>query len=321
MLSRRHLRTKALQALYAFTQSHNDNLVIGEKDLLKSVNKLYEIYIYQLSLLNEVLKYGKKRMVENKKKFFPTEEELAPNTRFIDNHLLKQLSENRDLEKYVGMYKISWADQEEMIRKLFIALRESKEYKEYMREPQCTYSNDKEIVLQIVKKIFGRSELLQFFYEEKNIHWSDDFYTVNLLVIKTIKMYEESWDEYSRLPLLFKQNDEGSDNEDRDFLVQLFRRTIVNDEKYTALIENKVKNWEMDRIAVMDVLLIKMAIAELLEFPSIPVKVTLNEYIELAKMFSTPKSKIFINGVLDKMIVELKEQKKIKKMGRGLMGG
>ncbi len=321
MLSRRHLRTKALQALYAFTQSHNDNLVIGEKDLLKSVNKLYEIYIYQLSLLNEVLKYGKKRMVENKKKFFPTEEELAPNTRFIDNHLLKQLSENRDLEKYVGMYKISWADQEEMIRKLFIALRESKEYKEYMREPQCTYSNDKEIVLQIVKKIFGRSELLQFFYEEKNIHWSDDFYTVNLLVIKTIKMYEESWDEYTRLPLLFKQNAEGNDNEDRDFLVQLFRRTIVNDEKYTALIENKVKNWEMDRIAVMDVLLIKMAIAELLEFPSIPVKVTLNEYIELAKMFSTPKSKIFINGVLDKMIVELKEQKKIKKMGRGLMGG
>ena len=189
-----------------------------------------------------------------------------------------------------------------------------------MKRQDCTYSDDKEVVQQIVKKVFTRSELLQFFYEEKNIHWSDDFYAANLLVVKTIKSYNESWDEMQRLPLLFKEQMGGGVNEDKEFLIQLFRKTIVKDDEYSILIENKVKNWEMDRIAAMDTLLIKMAIVELLEFPSIPIKVTLNEYIELAKMFSTPKSKIFINGILDKMIVELKAQKKIKKMGRGLIG-
>jgi N utilization substance protein B len=320
MLSRRHLRIKALQALYAFTQSHNDNLVLGEKDLLKSINKLYEIFIYQLSLLLEVVEYAEKRLEENKQKFFPTSEDLAPNRRFIDNLFLKQMNENKDLARYVNTYKISWADQGEMIRKLYISMRELPEYQEYMKKPNSTYFDDKEIAQQIVKKVFTRSELLQFFYEEKNIHWSDDFYAANLLVAKTIKSWDVSWDETQRLPLLFKEQVGGGDNEDREFLVQLFRKTIVKDEEYTALIENKVKNWEMDRIAVMDILLIKMAIVELLEFPSIPIKVTLNEYIELAKMFSTPKSKIFINGILDKMIVELKANKKIKKMGRGLIG-
>ena len=320
MLSRRHLRIKALQALYAFTQSHNDNLVLGEKDLLKSVNKLYEIYIYQLSLLLEVVDYAEMRLEENKKKFFPTTEELTPNRRFIENPFLKQLSENKDLARYITIYKISWADQGEMIRKLYIGMRELPEYQAYMKNPDCTYLDDKEIVQQIVKKVFTRSELLQFFYEEKNIHWSDDFYAANLLVVKTIKSWDESWDEMQRLPLLYKEQAGGGENEDKEFLIQLFRKTIVKDEEYSDLIENKVKNWEMDRIAVMDILLIKMAIVELLEFPSIPIKVTLNEYIELAKMFSTPKSKIFINGILDKMIVELKTQKKIKKMGRGLIG-
>ncbi|NOX48354.1 MAG: transcription antitermination factor NusB [Chlorobi bacterium] len=320
MLSRRHLRIKALQALYAFTQSHNDNLVLGEKELLKSINKLYEIYVYQLSLLLEVVEYAEKRLEENKQKFFPTSEDLAPNRRFIDNRFLKQLSENKDLARYTNTFKILWADQDQMIRKLYIGMRELPEYQEYMKKPDCSYDDDKEVVQQIIKKVFTRSELLQFFYEEKNIHWSDDFYTANLLVVKTIKSWDESWDEMRKLPLLFKEQVGGGENEDREFLIQLFRKTIVKDEEYSALIENKVKNWEMDRIAVMDILLIKMAIVELLEFPSIPIKVTLNEYIELAKMFSTPKSKIFINGILDKMIVELKSQKKIKKMGRGLIG-
>lgn len=320
MLSRRHLRIKALQALYAFTQSHNDNLVLGEKELVKSINKLYEIYIYQLSLLLEVVEYAEMRLEENKKKFFPTKEDLAPNRRFVDNRFLKQLSENKDLARYTNVYKVSWADDGEMIRKLYIGMRELPEYQAYMKNPDCTYLDDKEITQQIVKKVFTRSELLQFFYEEKNIHWSDDFYAANLLVVKTLKSWNESWDEMQRLPLLYKEQAGGGENEDKEFLIQLFRKTIVKDEEYSDLIENKVKNWEMDRIAVMDILLIKMAIVELLEFPSIPIKVTLNEYIELAKMFSTPKSKIFINGVLDKMIVELKTQKKIKKMGRGLIG-
>ncbi len=315
MLSRRHLRIKALQSLYAFNQSHNDRLDYGEKELLRSLDKLYEIYIYQLSLLVEIVEYANKRIEENRRKFYPTEEDMNPNTRFVDNRFIKQLTENKSYNSYVEKYKISWVDEEEMIRKLFVGIRNSKFYKEYMNSPDSSYENDKDVIIKIVKKIISESDSLHFYYEERNIYWADDFYTSNYLVIKTIKGFEEKQGELTPLPTLFKNNNE----EDKDFLVNLFRKVILRSDEYFLLIEGKVKNWESDRLAVMDILLLKMALAELLEFPSIPVKVTLNEYIELSKMFSTPKSKVFINGVLDKMIADLRRKNEIKKMGRGLL--
>jgi len=315
MLSRRHLRIKALQSLYAFMQSHNDRLDYGEKELLRSLDKLYEIYIYQLSLLVEIVDYAKKRIEENSRKFYPTKEDLNPNTRFVDNRFIRQLTVNKSYNAYIDKYKISWVDEEEMIRKLYIELRNSKFYKEYMEGPDSSYDIDKDFVIKIIKKIISESDSLHFFYEEKSIYWADDFYTANYLVIKTIKGFNEKQNELTPLPTLFKNNSD----EDKQFLVNLFRKVVLRSDEYFKMIEGKVKNWESDRLAVMDILLLKMALAELLEFPSIPVKVTLNEYIELSKMFSTPKSKVFINGILDKMISELKRNNEIKKTGRGLL--
>ena len=319
MLSRRQLRIKVLQALYAFMQSVNDQLGQGEKEMLKSLDKLYEIYIYQLSFLIELVDFSKKRMEDNKQKFFPTEEDLKPNTRFVENRFYKQMVENRDLQRYISAYKINWVDEEDMIRKLMVQIRDSKDYIDYLAKPNCTYNDDKDIFIKIIKKHLSKSELLQFYYEEKSIYWSDDFHTANLLAIKTIKSYELTWNENYKLPLMFGKEIDGSKNEDKEFVVNLYRKTMIRREEYEKLIDEKVKNWEMDRIAVMDVLIIKMALVELLEFPSVPIKVTLNEYIELAKLYSTPKSKVFVNGILDKLIGDLKDQKKIKKTGRGLL--
>jgi len=319
MLSRRILRIKVLQALYAFLQSDNDRIDLGEKELFRSLNKLYEIYIYQFSLLEELVAFANKRLEENKKKFFPSEEDLNPNTRFINNRFIAQLSENLDYRRYTDAYKINWSEEAEMIRKIYVEVRESDDYKDYMQSDKNNYEADKEILIKILKKICVKSEILHFYFEEKSIYWSEDFFTANLLAARTIKTYNESWDKFHKLPTLFKVNDNDDPEEDKVFVKQLFRKSIVNNDKYLDLIENKVKNWEIDRIAMMDTLIIKMALAELLEFPSIPVKVTLNEYIELAKLYSTPKSKIFVNGVLDKLIMDLKNDKILVKTGRGLL--
>ena len=313
------MRIKVLQALYAFFQSVNDRIDLGEKELLKSINKIYEIYIYQVSLLIEIVEFANRRLEENKKKFIPTEEDLNPNTRFIDNRMIKQLSDNKDYIKHFEAYKINWSGEEEMIRKLYKEVRDSEDYKTYMSNKQHSYTNDKDILNKILKKQMARSESLQYFFEEKNIHWSDDFHTANMLVMKTIKHYKENYDEQWKLPTLFKINDFDEGDEDKKFVKKLFRKTIIHSEDYDKLIEEKVKNWEMDRIAIMDILILKMALVELMEFPSVPVKVSLNEYIELAKMYSTPKSKVFVNGVLDKLIEDLKEKKLIQKTGRGLL--
>jgi N utilization substance protein B len=190
MLSRRHLRIKVLQALYAFTVSSNDRLDLGEKELLRSLDKLYEIYIYQLSLIIEIVNFARKRLEENKLKFFPTEDDLNPNTRFIDNKLYEKLVNNVDFQNYISKFRINWSDQEDMIRKFMTQIRESSDYKEYLNAPECTFEDDKEIFVKIFKKFLAKSEILQFYYEEKSIYWSDDFHASNLLAIKTIK----SWD-------------------------------------------------------------------------------------------------------------------------------
>lgn len=318
MLSRRHLRIKVLQALYAFTVSLNDRLDLGEKELLRSMEKLYEIYITQLSLVIEIVNFAHKRLEENKLKFFPTPDDLNPSTRFIENKFYQKLLTNIDFQNYIDKYKINWSDQEDMIRKFMVQIRESEEYQDYLLAEECTFEDDKEIFINIYKKFLSKSEILQFYYEEKSIYWSDDFHASNLLALKTIKSWEPDWDDRKKLPLFFK-NGAGKIDEDKEFLVNLFRKTIIKGDEYGKLIDEKASNWEMDRIAIMDVLLIKMALVEILESPSIPVKVTMNEYIELAKSYSTPKSKIFVNGVLDKLIADLKDQKKIKKTGRGLL--
>ncbi|MBU2649349.1 MAG: transcription antitermination factor NusB [Bacteroidetes bacterium] len=319
MLSRRHLRTKVLQSLYAFIQSGNSDIVAGEKHLIKSIDKLYELYIYQLSLLIEIVDFAKKRSEENKKKYFPTRDELNPNTKFIDNKLIRQISDNRDYQRYYNKYKINWSEEQEMIRKLYNMTREGKFFKKFMETKGNGYESDKEILQKIIKKIIAPYEFLEQYYEDKTIFWSfEDFYTANMMVLKTIKAVEETWTDHHPLPELFKETPEG-ELDDRKYMLDLFRKSILHFDENRELIAERAKNWELDRIAIMDILLINMALVELTDFPSIPVKVTMNEYIEISKYYSSSKSKLFINGILDKMVEEFRASKKIRKTGRGLL--
>lgn len=318
MLSRRQLRIKVLQALYAFFQSKESRIDIAEKQLLKSIEKLYELYIFQLSFILEIFEFSEKRIEEAKNKFLPTESDLDPNTKFINNRFLKQLSGNKELLKKINDLKISWSDEENLIRKTFLKISESNKYKDYMNSSDNSYNADKEIVIKLLKKEITENEVLKNYYEDRSIYWVDDYYTVTMLIIKTIKLFQEDWDEFVPLPSIYKTSDK-ENNEDRKFIIELFRKTIIHSREYEQLIDKKTKNWELDRIAVMDIILIKMALAELLEFSNIPVKVTMNEYIEISKLFSTPKSKIFVNGILDKLVVDLNKKNLINKTGRGLM--
>ncbi|MCD4724047.1 MAG: transcription antitermination factor NusB [Bacteroidales bacterium] len=318
MLSRRHLRIKVLQAVYAFFQSDNGDLAKGEKQLLVSIEKIRELYIHQLSFLIEIRDFALKRSEENKKKFFPTDEDLNPNMRFVENKALTQLEDNREFRKFHDKLKVNWSNEPEMVRKAYLTLKESEFYKKYMEHEGSSYVLDQDMLVKIVKKNFSGYELLETYYEDKSIYWAFDAYHIaNLLLMKLLKSMKEADDEYTALPELLKSNED--EEEDKVFVINLFRKTILNSEKYEELIDEKAKNWELDRIAMMDRILIKMALAEILAFPSIPVKVTLNEYIEISKYYSSSKSKVFINGILDKLIADLKEKELIKKTGRGLL--
>lgn len=314
MLSRRHFRIKVMQALYAFYLTGEDRLDVAEKQLKRSFDKLHELYIYQLSLLVELADMGRLRMEEAKKKFFPTEDELNPNTRFVDNPVIQWIANHPDYQTYINRYKINWADDQEMIRKLWVTFKDTPEYLNYIQQPTTGLEQEKEVIRDLIRNYLVDSDILRFFFEERNILWTDDYDTALLLVMKTIKGIKPDVDS-SLLSLI--QDDEI--DEMKDFILPLFRKTILHGDKYEAIIAKHAENWEFDRIAIVDVLLMKMAICELIHFPSIPIKVTINEYIEISKEYSTTKSKVFINGMLDKIVEILKSENQLRKSGRGLL--
>jgi len=317
MLSRRHLRIKALQALYAFFLTGNDDVRLGESVLNSSLDKLHELYIYQLSLLIEIRDFAKQRLEDAMNKFLPTPEEVNPNRKFVDNLFLQKLTDNLEFQNAVEKYKINWYLDQEIIKKLFFEVRDSKEYLSYMASDDNSYASHAEFIHKISRKYLGESDMLWDFYEDKSIFWAGDFHLSSILVQKTINFIEEGSKPTAKLPTIIKTQDT-NDNEDLVFFHELFRKTIMHSQEYEALFTPLAKNWDLERIAIMDTVIIKMAMCELLEFSSIPVKVTLDEYIEISKSFSTPKSSQFINGILDKLVAQLKEEKKIKKRGRGL---
>jgi N utilization substance protein B len=317
MLSRRHLRIKVLQAVYAFIQSDNNDLPKGEKLLLQSIDKIRELLIFQMSFLIELRDFGVQLIDKRKEKYFPTDDDLDPNLRFVENRLIKQIENNREYRKTHDRLKINWSDDQPVVRKAYLNMLDRSFFIKYMENPENSYDQDKDMLVRLIKKVMTDLELLEDFYESKSIYWAfDTYYTANLMLMKMLKLMEESDDEYTPIPELLKEDEE---EEDIAFMKTLFSKTILNGDEYGALIDEKARNWELERIALMDTILIKMALAELMEFPSIPVKVTLNEYIDISKYYSSEKSKVFINGILDKLIVDLKEKKLIKKTGRGLM--
>ena len=314
MLNRRHLRIKILQMLYAYYQSGEENLLKFENELLNSVERMYDLYMLLLLTMPELVVAAENRLEDKKKKLRPTEEDLNPNLKFITNLIFKKIQDSAPLRKESELHKANWvgAEKQEIFRKLFLQIQESELYFEYMNDSESSFENHKAFAVNLFKSEIANSELLHHFFEETSIHWMDDLDHTCSMVLKTLKSSEEN-SEFSILPL-FKPNDS-----EKEFVVDLFRKTVAMNAENELLIDELTKNWELERIAKMDIILLKIGITELQIFPEIPTKVTLNETIEISKYYSTPKSNTFINGVLDKAIDRLKKDKKIIKIGRGLL--
>jgi N utilization substance protein B len=303
-----------MQALYGFFQSDTKDLAKGEKALFIGIDKIYDLFIYQLAFLIELQHVATVLMEDAKTKRLPTQEDLQPNLKFIENKFINQLLENVHVKREINNRRISWSNEFELVKKVFNNIKASPEFGKYMNVSDNSYETDRNFILEVFKEFMADFELLNHLYEEKDLHWGDDIYIVNPMVVKTIESFKETTSPDFTLMPLYKDREE-----DEAFVKDLFRQTALKDDEIEKLIGDKTKNWEVERIAMMDVLLMKMAITEILYFSSIPVKVTLNEFIEISKMYSTPKSKIFINGILDKIVADFKADNKLNKMGRGLM--
>lgn len=316
MLSRRHLRVKVMQALYAYQRSEGAALPVGEKFLKQSLDRVYDLYIHELSLLLELHGAALKRITEGKQKRLPTTEDLNPNMRFAENPVMLQLGENAVLKAHIEKRKIDWAEHAELIRRIFNRILQDGEYLAYMEAPMVSYRDHKRMVQYIFDKYLLENEDIEFIFEEKSIFWVNDFGQIGTMVGRTLNDFVEGNEQGGTLPPLFTDPEE-----DTKFMLDLFRKTATHNADLTAIVAEKTSNWDTDRIASIDILLLKMAICEFIHIPSVPTRVTLNEYIEIAKEYSTPKSKVFINGILDKALADLKANGKIKKVGKGLIGG
>lgn len=312
MLNRRYLRIKTMQTLYSYFQQDKADIGFYEKELFKSLDKIYDLYIYILVLFTDIHHTAHLVLEENKNKRLPSKEDLDPNLKFIENTLLVSLSVSEDLKREVNKRKISWQSDFDLVRKLYSELRATDLYKDYMAAPGRSVKEDKQFLISVATEFLYEHELLNHLFEEKNMHWADDTFGAFSMVSRTF----EAFNGNLNLQPLYKDPED-----DQKFISTLFRKTIAGNKEYETLIDLKTKNWELDRIASMDVLLMKMAIAEFINVSNVPVKVSLNEYIDISKEYSTPNSKTFINGVLDKIIADLKRDNKIQKTGRGLMEG
>ncbi|MEQ3500961.1 transcription antitermination factor NusB [Tenacibaculum sp. SSH1-16] len=312
MINRRHIRVKVMQSVYAMQQSHSDDLVKEEKFLKHSIQKMYDLYVLNLQLLVEVQKLARKRIELSKKKILATKEELNPNTKFIDNKLLNSLNESVSLEGYVELNKLNyWDIDDEYVKILLDELQRSDLYKKYMDTVENSYNIDKAFVIDFFRDIVAPNEKLADYFEDQMISWVDDIPFVNTWILKSLN--KQKANKPFILGSLYK------DNDDKVFVSDLFTKTMLHQHKYEEDIKEKTPNWEADRIADIDMIIIKMAITEFLHFPSIPSRVTINEYIELAKDYSTNKSGYFINGVLDKLAKDYLGSNKMVKIGRGLL--
>jgi transcription antitermination protein NusB len=314
MISRRLLRIKALTALYAFNRREDDDLKRAETELMFSIGKTYDLYHYILLLLTEIQDIASEKIDQSLLKKMPTTEDLNPNKRFIDNAVIAQIRNNIAFQKHLAESKLTWVNFQHIPRSLYNKMIAWDAYEEYMSLEVGSYQTDKKFVSRLVSELIGVSEDLLGSLEEQSIYWNDDMDFVLIMIEKTIKkMKPESGDNMELMPL-FKNM------EDKDFVKTLFRKAVINLKKSSDLINSNTTNWEVERIALMDILVMQLAITEVLEFEEIPVKVTLNEYIEIAKYYCTSKSSTFVNGILDNIVREMRKQGLIKKSGRGLLG-
>ncbi|MBW7866698.1 MAG: transcription antitermination factor NusB [Brumimicrobium sp.] len=316
MLNRRHLRIKVLQTLYAFTQTEGVEFLWAKKELLKAIDQMYVLYISLLQIFPELKVKAERRIDDNKNKYLPSEEDLHPNEKFVNNKVIQLIEGNTELRRQTEIIKANWmgAEKQELMRKLFMQILQSETYFEFMNNNKEGFEEDKEFMVQLFKTEIANFELLYDFFEEQSVYWMDDIDLTCSMVLKTIKSFEENKENRNEILPLYK-----ADDDEQEFIVTLLREAIQNREDNLRIIDQLTKNWELERIAKMDVLLMELAITELIHFNNIPTKVTLNEYIDISKYYSTPKSNVFINGILDKAIELLEKEGRIKKTGRGLI--
>ena len=307
MINRVLIRLKVIQVIYAYYQNGGKNLEAAEKELFYSLSKAYDLYKYLLALMIEVTQFADRRIDNRRHKLRPTYEDLNPNTRFIDNAFIAQLMQNVQLEEFRANQKRTWDDEGDFVKHLFEQIEQTKAYQEYMAKEALTYEDDRELWRKLYRSTIAQNETIDEILEEQSLYWNDDKAIVDTFVLKTIKRFEpENGAEQELMP-------EYKDDEDKEFARKLLRTAITGAEAYRKLMEHNAKNWDMERFAFMDILIMQVALAEIFAFPSIPVSVTLNEYVEIAKMYSTPKSGSFINGMLDGIVSQLKSENKLNK--------
>lgn len=314
MLNRRHIRVKVMQSIYAMHQNGSDSIEKEEKFLLYSIDNILDLYLTMLSSLIEIGKREAVFIEKSGQKHITTLEERNPNKKFINNTILQILSENNSLSIALENRKINhWELNEDYIQILLDSIKNSDFYAKYMANTVNNFEEDKQFILDIFTELIVPNEKLYEFLEDNKLTWIDDIPVVNTQIIKQLKQIKSAKDEAFRIPKLFK------DQEDQEFVTNLFRKTVLNEKELAKEYVDKTPNWDSERIAEIDTIVLKMAICEFVKFPSIPVKVTINEYLEIAKEYSTPKSSIFINGILDNLVKEFEIANKLNKIGRGLM--
>ena len=312
MINRRHIRVKVMQSAYALLQSKSDNLVKEEKFLYHSIDKMFDLYALLVRLLVEVRDLEKNHIKISQKKFLATLEELKPNNKFINNEAIKLIDESVSLNDYLEVHSLNyWELDDEYVKEIWKLMKESDIYASYMKSDKMSFQEDKEFVIELFKIIIAPNDKLADYFEDKRISWVDDIPFVNTWIVKTLNQLKDK--KSLKLGNLYK------DDDDRKFVADLLKKAVLNHKEFEKEIEDKTPNWDTDRIAEIDMILIKMAITEFLKFPSIPTRVTINEYIEISKDYSTEKSSYFINGVLDKILKDFTASKRLNKIGRGLM--
>ena len=294
MINRVLIRLKIIQIVYAYYQNGSKNLVSAEKELFFSLSKAYDLYNYLLMLMIALTEYAQKRIDAAKAKLAPTKEELYPNKKFVEN-------------KFIANHKRTLENDQDFVKELYEKIVETDIYKDYMASDDNSYEADRELWRKIYKTYIFNNDSLDQVLEDQSLYWNDDKEIVDTFVLKTIKRFDEKKGANQELLPEFK------DDEDQEFARRLFRRTILNSDYYRHLVSENTKNWELDRIAFMDVIIMQTALAEILSFPNIPVSVSLNEYVEIAKLYSTSKSGSFINGTLDGIVNQLKKEGKLTK--------
>lgn len=314
MLNRRHIRVKVMQTLYAFKGNEGDDFSKEQKFLLFSIDNMYNLYLLLMSLFIEIKKRAEHDLIKKQNKYLATPEDKNPNRKFVNNQVLQLLNENNSLKHQIETHKVAdWDLDSEYLDVIFKAILSSELYKDYMKTKVSDFREDKAFIVDVYKEIMAPNDKLYEYFEDKNLTWLDDLPAVNTTILKLLRKTKATSSESYFTPKLYK------DIEDKQFAIDLFTKTLLNEGTLNKEIEIKTQNWDKDRIASVDFILLQMAICELQNFPSIPVKVTINEYLEIAKEYSTPKSSIFINGILDKLVKEYEDNGKLNKFGRGLM--